>query len=123
MPVCQFQHQRVCVGPIRGIIAVARGLSTQSVSACPPGHRAALQPLLDKNGAERDEVRVVDAPEVVEMSDSPAETSRKKALNSMAVGMDLVKHGEADAFVTVGNTGGAMRSEERCVGKGGRSRW
>jgi len=72
------------------------------------GPRAVLQPLLDKNGAERNDVRVVDAPEVVEMTDSPAETARKKALNSMAVGMDLVKHGEADAFVTAGNTGGAM---------------
>ncbi len=32
----------------------------------------------------------------------------KDAQNSMAVGMDLVKDGEADAFVTAGNTGAAM---------------
>ena len=72
------------------------------------GPRAVLQPLLDKSGTEKDKVRVLDAPEVVEMSDSPAETARRKSLNSMAVGMDLVKHGQADAFVTAGNTGGAM---------------
>ena len=32
----------------------------------------------------------------------------KEAQNSMAVGLDLVKNGEADAFVTAGNTGAAM---------------
>ncbi len=32
----------------------------------------------------------------------------KDAQNSMANGLDLVKNGEADAFVTVGNTGAAM---------------
>jgi glycerol-3-phosphate acyltransferase PlsX len=32
----------------------------------------------------------------------------KEAQNSMAVGLDMVKRGEADAFVTAGNTGAAM---------------
>ena len=33
---------------------------------------------------------------------------RRNSKTSMAVGIDLVKTGEADAFVTAGNTGGAM---------------
>jgi glycerol-3-phosphate acyltransferase PlsX len=32
----------------------------------------------------------------------------KDAKNSMAIGIDLVKNGEADAFVTMGNTGAGM---------------
>ena len=32
----------------------------------------------------------------------------KKSQNSMAVGMELIKSGKANAFVTAGNTGGAM---------------
>ena len=42
------------------------------------------------------------------MTDKPAETARGKAMNSMAIGMELVKEGDADAFITAGNTGGAM---------------
>ena len=53
-------------------------------------------------------VTLVHAPEVLEMTDKPAENARRKAQNSMAVGIDLIKAGEADAFVTAGNTGGAM---------------
>lgn len=55
-----------------------------------------------------DLVRIIHAPEVLQMTDKPSRTARKKAENSMAVGMELVKSGEADAFVTAGNTGGAM---------------
>lgn len=72
------------------------------------GPQTILEPLLEKASGEKDKVTLVDAPEILEMTDSPAEAARKKALNSMAVGMDLVKRGEADAFVTAGNTGGAM---------------
>jgi glycerol-3-phosphate acyltransferase PlsX len=53
-------------------------------------------------------VQVVHAPEVLQMTDSPARTAKGKAESSMAVGMDLLKSGEAQAFVTAGNTGGAM---------------
>ncbi len=53
-------------------------------------------------------IRVVNASEVLEMTDKPAETARRKGKNSMAVGMDLLKSGEGDAFITAGNTGGAM---------------
>lgn len=53
-------------------------------------------------------VRVIHASEVLEMTDKPAENARRKADNSMAVGLELIHKGEADAFVTAGNTGGAM---------------
>jgi glycerol-3-phosphate acyltransferase PlsX len=72
------------------------------------GPQTVLEPLLRQSSGGMPDVVLVDAPEVLEMTDSPAEAARKKALNSMAVGMDLVKHGQADAFVTAGNTGGAM---------------
>jgi glycerol-3-phosphate acyltransferase PlsX len=42
------------------------------------------------------------------MTDKPAEASRQKKDSSMHVGMRLVKDGQADAFVTAGNTGGVL---------------
>jgi glycerol-3-phosphate acyltransferase PlsX len=55
-----------------------------------------------------EQVNIIHAPEVLEMTDKPAAAARGKSQNSMAVGMDLLKEGKADAFVTAGNTGGAM---------------
>lgn len=71
------------------------------------GNQDLLKPKLDViEGSEK--VELIHAPEVLEMTDKPARSARGKALNSMAVGMDLIKSGEGEVFVTAGNTGGAM---------------
>lgn len=67
-----------------------------------------LLPELAARGAGPETVHLVDAPEVLEMTDHPADAARDKPRSSMAVGIDLLKQGQADAFVTAGNTGGAM---------------
>ena len=72
------------------------------------GPQSLLREKLSALGADPGQVELVDAPEVLEMTDKPARSARGKSQNSMAVGMDLLKAGRADAFVTAGNTGGAM---------------
>ena len=72
------------------------------------GHQDQLWPRLKALASEHPPVKVIHAPEVLEMGDKPATSARHKAENSMAIGMDLLKTGAADAFVTAGNTGGAM---------------
>jgi len=52
-------------------------------------------------------IEIVDAPDIVEMTDKPVESFKKKPNNSMAVGLNLVKDKKAEAFVTAGNTGAA----------------
>ena len=48
------------------------------------------------------------APEAVEMGESPLAALRRKKHSSIRIGIDLVKQGEADAFVSAGNTGAVM---------------
>jgi glycerol-3-phosphate acyltransferase PlsX len=55
-----------------------------------------------------DKIQLIDAPDVLEMTDKPVEASRRKPNNSMAVGLRLLKEGKGQAFVTAGNTGGAL---------------
>lgn len=71
------------------------------------GDEAVLQEKLAEIPGEKGRVRIVHAPEALDMEDHTEEARRKKQ-NSMRVGMDLVKAGEGDAFVTAGNTGMAM---------------
>ena len=76
------------------------------------GDASKIQPVLDSLGGTNLPVRVVNAPEMLTMHDKGEDlvmkARHKEAQNSMAVGLDLVKSGEADAFVTAGNTGAAM---------------
>lgn len=72
------------------------------------GNQDQLWPRLKALAGDHPPVNVIHASEVLEMGDKPATTARHKAENSMAIGMELIKSGQADAFVTAGNTGGAM---------------
>lgn len=71
-----------------------------------------LKPRLQSLGTHGGHVQVVNAPETITMKDKGLQLAlkakRKGSKNSMAVGIDLVKDGQADAFVTAGNTGGAL---------------
>ncbi|MBQ3835334.1 MAG: phosphate acyltransferase PlsX [Elusimicrobia bacterium] len=55
-----------------------------------------------------DRIRVVNASEVIEMDEHPANAARHKKDSSMAVCCRLVSSGQADAFVSMGNSGAAM---------------
>lgn len=78
------------------------------------GDEAKIKPVLEKQNTQGLKVSVVHAPEMLTMEDKGEalvlKARAKDAQNSMAVGMDMVKRGEADAFVTAGNTGAGMVS-------------
>jgi glycerol-3-phosphate acyltransferase PlsX len=71
-----------------------------------------LEPKLQALIVDKLPVHIVDAPDMITMEDKglklALKAKRKGSKTSMAVGMDLVKDGEADAFITAGNTGGAL---------------
>lgn len=51
---------------------------------------------------------IIDAPEAITMEDSPTEAVRNKKDSSLVRGMVAVKEGQAEAFVSPGNTGAVM---------------
>lgn len=53
-------------------------------------------------------IEIVHADEVIEMSEPGAKTIRRKKQSSISIGLDLVKAGDADAFVSAGNTGACV---------------
>lgn len=71
------------------------------------GNEKDLQSRLKSVTSQHSKVTIVHAPEALDMADH-IEDARRKKQNSMRVGMELVKKGRADAFVTAGNTGMAM---------------
>jgi glycerol-3-phosphate acyltransferase PlsX len=57
--------------------------------------------------AQRDRIEVVEAPDVVEMSEKPTAVLKRPNC-SMAVGIRLQVEGRSEAFVSAGNTGAQM---------------
>ena len=76
------------------------------------GDEAIIKPLLTTVDTEALSISIVHAPNMLTANDKGMnlvlKARRPNSQNSIAVGIDLVKNGKADAFVTVGNTGAAM---------------
>ena len=56
------------------------------------------------------DITIVDASQTIEDDESPIEAVKQKPDSSIIVGMNLVKTGEASAFVSAGNTGAVLYS-------------
>ena len=70
------------------------------------GQEEILRPLLA--GQQSPKITIRHASQIVAMDEAPALAIRNKKDSSMRVAIDLVKHGEADACVSAGNTGALM---------------
>jgi phosphate acyltransferase len=56
----------------------------------------------------RSRIQIVEAPDVIEMSEKPTAGLRKKPKSSMVVGIRMQVEDASDAFVSAGNTGAQM---------------
>jgi glycerol-3-phosphate acyltransferase PlsX len=61
-------------------------------------------------------IQIVDAPDVVAMTDAPAATLRRKPGASIRVAADLVGQGQADALVSAGHTGATVMAAYAAFG-------
>jgi len=91
--------------PVEGAVLAAREFG---VSVILTGPQDVVNAELAKHDRAGLSLRVVHADEVVEMVDHAAASARNKRGSSIGVGLDLVKGGEAQAFVSMGNTGAVM---------------
>jgi len=72
------------------------------------GQEDKVKPLLEKYPLPPERVQFRHASQVIEMDEHPAEAVKAKEDSSMVVGMNLLKSGEADAFMSAGNSGGVL---------------
>ena len=89
---------------VHGAVQAARELDVEVILVGPTQR---LEPEVRALNAERD-VRIEEAPDVIDMAEAPAMALRRKRRASIPVAVDLVRRGEADAMVSAGNTGAAM---------------
>ena len=58
--------------------------------------------------SSRRRISIIEAPEIIEMSEKPTAGLRKKPNSSMVVGIKMQVDNKSDAFVSAGNTGAQM---------------
>ena len=81
------------------------------------GRQDAVNAELAKYTYDKEKIEVVHAEEVIEMADPPVNAIRKKKQSSLVIGMNMIKHQEADAIVTAGSTGATLVGGQVLVGR------
>jgi phosphate acyltransferase len=99
---------------IEGAIQAARNYGVHVLLV---GPEPALQAELARYSAARNlPIEIVHASEVITMDDKAVQAVRAKRDSSMRVGLRLVREGQAQGFVTAGNTGAAMATAKMVLG-------
>jgi glycerol-3-phosphate acyltransferase PlsX len=81
------------------------------------GNRSEIHAALPEGGFRDHRVRVVHASEFLTMEDKPAAAVRKKKDCSITRAIELVHEGQADAVVSLGNTGGIFAASTFKLGR------
>ena len=95
------------VSNVRGALAAVRELGVEVILV---GRGEDILKVLKEDGIGElpPGLEIVHASEVVEMCDNPATAFREKKDSSLTVGLNLLKSGEGDAFVSAGSTGALL---------------
>ncbi len=101
---------------VQGAIA-AHEESGGDVNVLLVGPQQVVEESLEKHGPAGDGVTILDAPEIIGMSESPAAAVKSKQRSSIHVGLGAVKQGAADAFASAGNTGAVMAASLFILGR------
>ena len=96
------------VGPAVNVEAAIGAARDYRLEVVLVGDKAGIERELVRHRARDLPVTVRHASQMVEMGEPPSQALRRKRDSSMRVAAELVRDGEAAAFVSAGNTGAAM---------------
>ena len=81
------------------------------------GQEDIIQSELKKYTYDPQAIEIRHASEVIETGEPPVNAIRRKKDSSIVVGMNMVKHGEADAIISSGSTGAVLVGGQLIVGR------
>lgn len=92
---------------VKGVLQAARDLP--EIGFLLAGNKPVLETELSRSGSARvKNIDLIHTTQVIEMNESPVDALRRKRDSSLMKCIRLVRHKEADGFVSAGNTGAAV---------------
>ena len=115
LPLTPWAADNAPVEMVKGAVdAVSR---EKSIKVYVVGQEEVVRKELEKYTYDKDRIEIVGATEVIETAEPPVNAIRKKKDSSIVVGMNLVKNGQADAFVSAGSSGAILVGGQVIVGR------
>lgn len=100
---------------VKGVVAAVN--DNRAVKVKLVGIEDRVKEELSKYTYDSERIQVINATEVIETAEHPVNAIRRKKDSSMVVAMNLVKAGEADAFISAGSTGAVLVGSQAIIGR------
>ena len=100
---------------VRG--AVGAVTLRQDIKVALVGQQDTIKEELEKCAFGGSQIEIVHAEEVIETAEPPVMAIRKKKKSSIVIGMNMVKDGSADAFVSAGSSGAILVGGQVIIGR------
>ena len=81
------------------------------------GQKDSIETELKKHNYKGENIQIVHANDVISMEDSPVKAIRRKTDSSMVVGLNMVRDGQGDLFISGGNTGALVVGSRMILGR------
>ncbi len=91
--------------------------SDSDICVCLVGQEDKIKSCLSEYTYNNSQIEIVNATEIIETGEHPVNAIRKKKDSSLVVALNLVKNGQADAFVSAGNSGAILVGGQTIVGR------
>lgn len=100
---------------VKGAVAAVK--SRKDIQVVLIGIQDAIERELKKYSYSGNRIEIVHASQVIETAEPPVTAIRSKKDSSIVVGMNMVKRGEVDAFVSAGSSGAILVGGQVIVGR------
>lgn len=90
---------------VKGAVEASKLISDEIIIV---GQEELILEELKKYSYDDQKISIVHASQVIENEDTPVRAVRRKKDSSMVVGINMIKNGEGDLFISAGNTGALM---------------
>ena len=100
---------------VEGAVNAVKGHDNLSVTLI--GQEEVVHEVLSEQDYPKDRLVTRHASEIIEMAEPPVKAIRKKKDSSIVVGLNQIKSGEADAFVSAGSTGAILVGGQLIAGR------
>ena len=101
---------------VRGAVKAVQEMDNVKITIL-GDEKAINEELNNAEGYDKERIVVYPTTEVIEMAEPPVNAIRSKKDSSIVKGMQLVRNGECDAFVSGGSTGAILVGGQVIVGR------
>ena len=91
--------------PLAVLEGAAQAVKEYGITVVGVGDEALVRRTAQENSIPLDGIELVNCTEAIDMCDEPARAIRQKKDSSIVVGLNMLKDGKGDAFVSAGSTG------------------